>query len=238
MPSAAGDPQLCRHRADADAGAALLRRLRRSVRGARAAPAAPRHYPSAAHRRQPRDARLYRPGRHAARDPAALRAEARPDRDRQRHVHAAPQAGRARALLYRGAVHAGGRQAEVADRIVLHRHARCPPRAAPRRRARDRDRDRQRDLQRGGAPLGLRPLHADDRHRSRRLSVCRDSLVQHRLRPRRADHGDDDAVARPGGGARRAALSRRQPGDRDRPRAPTRSRGRSCTRCATARWRN
>ena len=49
--------------------------------------------------------------------------------------------------------------------------------------------------------------------RARALSLRRHPLVQHRVRPRRADHRAADAVARSRDRARRAGLPRRQPGD-------------------------
>ena len=66
------------------------------------------------------------------------------------------------------------------------------------------------------APLGLRPLHAGHRHAAGAVPLCRHSLVQHRVRPRRADHGAADLVDGPGDRARRAVLSRGQPGDQGR----------------------
>ncbi len=43
-------------------------------------------------------------------------------------------------------------------------------------------------VQRTGAPVGGRSLHAGHRDRAWLLSVCRDPLVQHRVRPRRDHH--------------------------------------------------
>ena len=59
----------------------------------------------------------------------------------------------------------------------------------------------------------VRPLHADHAHRARAISLRRDSLVQHSLRPRRHHYGHVDAVDGPVRGARRAALACRHPSD-------------------------
>ena len=81
-----------------------------------------------------------------------------------------------------------------------------------------------------------RPADHDDRHAARDVSVCRHSVVQHAVRPRRHHHRVRAAVAESGRRARRAHVPRR----RRRPRLPTmrrmRSPARSCTRCAGARW--
>ena len=59
----------------------------------------------------------------------------------------------------------------------------------------------------------VRPLHTDHAHRARAISLRRDSLVQHGLRPRRHHYGHVDAVDGPVRGARRAALACRHPSD-------------------------
>ena len=66
------------------------------------------------------------------------------------------------------------------------------------------------------APGGRRPFHADHRHAGRALSLCRDALVLHALRARRADHGAADDVDRSVPGQGRVALSRPHPGNRER----------------------
>ena len=80
-------------------------------------------------------------------------------------------------------------------------------------------------------------VHADDRHAAGPLSLCRHSLVLDDVRARRADHGDADAVVR--SRAWRAASCAGSRRSRPRPaiRYRTRSRARSCTRCAPAKWR-
>ena len=75
-------------------------------------------------------------------------------------------------------------------------------------------RDVERAVQRSAVPLGRRSRHADDRDAAGPLSVCRHPLVLDDIRPRRADHGDADAVVRSRHGARRAAPARGVPGQK------------------------
>ncbi len=82
-----------------------------------------------------------------------------------------------------------------------------------------------------------RPAHADHPETHRAVSLRRHSLVQHRLRPRRADHRPADSRVRPGVDARRARLPRAGAGDRVRPPSARPNPARSCTKCAAARWR-
>ena len=92
-------------------------------------------------------------------------------------------------------------------------------------------------VQRVCAPLGRRSLHAADRDRIWALSVCRHPVVQHAVWARRHPDGPVRLVDRSVDRQGRAALSRGDPIDRVRCPSATPSRARSCTRCATARWR-
>ena len=118
---------------------------------------------------------------------------------------------------------AGLRRPRAAPRL-LRRLPRRPPGAARRPpRARRRSPPRTRSST-SGAPLGRRPLHAGHRDRARPLSLRRHPLVQHALRPRRADHRAADAVARPRRSPAACCATSPPPGDRGRRRRRRRAR--------------
>ena len=79
--------------------------------------------------------------------------------------------------------------------------------------------------------------HAPRSGLGRALSVRRRALVQHGVRPRRPHHGAAAAVGAARDRARRAPSSRRDAGHAASTMRATRSRARSCTSRATARWR-
>ena len=70
----------------------------------------------------------------------------------------------------------------------------------------------QRDFQRNHPAQHFGFPHAGHRYAAGSLSLCGHPLVLDGVRPRRVDFRAGDAVARPGGGARRAVLPRRPPG--------------------------
>ena len=139
-----------------------------------------------------------------------------------------------------GALHRGRRRAG-ADAVAASASAPPPPgRAATCARAAaaaPRVRSSGRLFNDWIEQVARRPGAADHRAADRALSLCRHPLVLDAVRPRRDHHRAADAVARPGAGARRAALPRRAPGARRRRRSATRRPARSCTRPARARWR-
>ena len=230
-------PQLRRPAARPDAGAALRRRFRRSVRGARPAPAAARqvHAPAIGQTA----VRLAYTGLDRRRRSTELRFEPAPSRIEMNGATcqlSLPPGGQT--LLYVELRCNAPTPAAAAARAVPALQRRGAAGAAAGGAPQRRGRDLERGVQRGAAPRRADLYMLIDRNAGRAVSLCRHPLVQHRVRPRRHHHRLADAVARPGAGARRAALSRRQPGDRSPIRWPMPSRARSCTRCATARWRN
>ncbi len=158
---------------------------------------------------------LHRARRAAPGDPAAFRAGADADHRRQRRLRGRSGALRAQDLLPRDPLRAGLRHPGAAGG-VLRLLPRGPPGAAPDRLAGGVGLLVERGLQRDGAPLGQRSLHAGHRHAERAVSLCRHPVVQHRFRPRCADHRAADAVARPDDRPRRAPAPRGSAGDRAR----------------------
>ena len=144
--------------------------------------------------------------------------------------------------------------AEAQQQVAVHRGRRRADRAPSRdrfRAAAARARFGMRAKRRHGATvhssgrvfndwLDARPRRyraADHRARDRALSLCGHPVVLDGVRPRRRDLRAADAVAQSGPGARRAVLPGRAPGDRDLAVQRFRSRARSCTKRARARWR-
>ena len=128
---------------------------------------------------------------------------------------------------------AGGR----APARVLQGHVGGPPRPEECRAPGRHGADVEPDLQRDDLPRDRRSLHAGDRHPAGALSVRGHSVVFDDVRTRRPDHGAGNVVARSRDRPWRVEAPRRLSGDGRRRGRRTRSRERSCTKCAAANWR-
>ena len=220
--------------------AAVRRRLRRRVRGARhAARAARRSSPARERDATAAGARLRGARRRAGAAPSCASSRRRTQLDQAAaRLHAAPGAGRTEHLCAgRSSASSAGRARRAPalsydDALGAQRRPHAADRAAARCRVEQ--------LQPADEPLaralGVRPRHADHRAADRALSVRRRALVLHDLRPRRLLTALQCLWLRPELARGVLAFLAATQATAETP-STTPSPARSCTRRAAARWR-